>query len=652
MEKYNIHASEVLGCKVSSDFMGFVLYDSTGKFSVWSSSDLSFVHSFWIKNGDFYNERYFDLNYSDGLFACFSSGRVVVYDFRGDKSFDFLVPSDANVLGVGFCGGYLCVLCGSFILLFDFFSGALKRFNNPSNEIFGNLIFRSDGVISALIGFDKVFSLDVDDGNWIELFDFHGEVLFDVKFSPDGEIAAVASTGKIVFFDINSKKILQEIIFNDVRDFCWAPNSRLIICNGSVYDVYSGEFVFGGFPYTSGFVDNENIFWVDGVSIYIFNSIRRKKVDRRDIFVGGFDPRILNFSGAKFISYDGLGVRVCGDHGSFEIIFKNNFDLILKKERADFSMKVDVNLLFNLGPDVFNNIGDPGDDGDKTDYFLANAGVVSLPRNFLVMDYDFALNKRIIIFSHPGKLTAYSFDGAIVWEHCHASPVWVVMVSGDENLVCAIQGDGVVCWRFVDDGRIAFSAVSIDQKSIAWCINGINYKSVDDEVFLGELVFDEFGVGRVDSNKCKKLALSEEDFFAAVFGSTRHVVFNLGQDGFFARPDLYILSVGVGAYRDPGVSNLNFSAKDAKDFCLAMSSGGKNIYGNINSRVITDDQATFDNVIEGVEWICRSVTQHDVGMVFLSGHGFNDSRIGYLFLPFDVQLNKIRKTAVPMGFVA
>jgi hypothetical protein len=53
--------------------------------------------------------------------------------------------------------------------------------------------------------------------------------------------------------------------------------------------------------------------------------------------------------------------------------------------------------------------------------------------------------------------------------------------------------------------------------------------------------------------------------------------------------------------------------------------------------VSTDQEhsATRDNNLDGLEWLKRETTSRDVAMLFLSGHGTNDARGNYHFLPWD-----------------
>jgi uncharacterized caspase-like protein len=59
-----------------------------------------------------------------------------------------------------------------------------------------------------------------------------------------------------------------------------------------------------------------------------------------------------------------------------------------------------------------------------------------------------------------------------------------------------------------------------------------------------------------------------------------------------------------------------------------------------------DEQATKDDILDGLEWLQREVTSKDVAMVFLAGYGVDVSSDVYYFLPVNVDLERLKRTAV------
>jgi WD40 repeat protein len=114
-----------------------------------------------------------------------------------------------------------------------------------------------------------------------------------------------------------------------------------------------------------------------------------------------------------------------------------------------------------------------------------------------------------------------------------------------------------------------------------------------------------------------------------------------------ARPTgtLYVLAVGVGRYRDSQIT-LQLPAKDARDFVEAMARQRGALYRDVVARVLVDAEATREGVVRGLAWLRETVTNEDVGIVFLAGHGVNDRAGHYHFLPVDFDRKRIDTTTV------
>jgi uncharacterized caspase-like protein len=72
------------------------------------------------------------------------------------------------------------------------------------------------------------------------------------------------------------------------------------------------------------------------------------------------------------------------------------------------------------------------------------------------------------------------------------------------------------------------------------------------------------------------------------------------------------------------------------------------LYRDVEVKLLTDDKASRDDVVDGLEWLQKQVTQHDVAMVFIAGHGVNDVTQGYTFLPVNADPDRLRRTGVAM----
>lgn len=114
---------------------------------------------------------------------------------------------------------------------------------------------------------------------------------------------------------------------------------------------------------------------------------------------------------------------------------------------------------------------------------------------------------------------------------------------------------------------------------------------------------------------------------------------------FVIKPKLYILAIGVSNYHDKELK-LGFAAKDADDFAKTMSRQKGELYRDIIIKLVTDEKATKDDILDGLDWITKETTSKDVAMVFLAGHGVNDPNGIYYFLPVNTDLGKLKRTGL------
>ncbi|MEW6162696.1 MAG: caspase family protein [Nitrospirota bacterium] len=120
------------------------------------------------------------------------------------------------------------------------------------------------------------------------------------------------------------------------------------------------------------------------------------------------------------------------------------------------------------------------------------------------------------------------------------------------------------------------------------------------------------------------------------------------KEEFTIKPKLYVLAVGVSRYSDKNLT-LGFAAKDAIDFASAIVKQKDGLYRDVVVKTITDEKATKDEILDGLEWLQKEATSKDVAIVFLAGHGVNDPSGIYYFLPVNVSTEKLKRTGVPFS---
>ena len=111
------------------------------------------------------------------------------------------------------------------------------------------------------------------------------------------------------------------------------------------------------------------------------------------------------------------------------------------------------------------------------------------------------------------------------------------------------------------------------------------------------------------------------------------------------KPKLYVLAVGLSKYATAEY-NLDYAAKDARDFAAVLQQQKGTLYRDVEVKILTDEKATKDDVLDGLEWLKREVTSRDVSILFLAGHGINDNAGNYYFLPHNVNPKQLLRTGV------
>lgn len=102
------------------------------------------------------------------------------------------------------------------------------------------------------------------------------------------------------------------------------------------------------------------------------------------------------------------------------------------------------------------------------------------------------------------------------------------------------------------------------------------------------------------------------------------------------RPHLWVLSVGVSDYRDPGL-RLRYAADDATALAnaLARQADGP-LYDTVHTALLVDTAATRQGILEALDTFLGRAAPIDVAVIFLAGHGLRTERpVAHYFLTED-----------------
>ncbi len=122
------------------------------------------------------------------------------------------------------------------------------------------------------------------------------------------------------------------------------------------------------------------------------------------------------------------------------------------------------------------------------------------------------------------------------------------------------------------------------------------------------------------------------------------------KEEFVIKPKLYVLAIGVSKYEDKNLT-LSFASKDASDFCETIQKQKGELYRDVVIRLLADQKATKDEILDGLDWIQKETTSKDVAVIFLAGHGVNDPGGLYYFLPVNVQTERLKRTGMAFSDV-
>ena len=104
-------------------------------------------------------------------------------------------------------------------------------------------------------------------------------------------------------------------------------------------------------------------------------------------------------------------------------------------------------------------------------------------------------------------------------------------------------------------------------------------------------------------------------------------------------PSLYVLAIGVANYDDTSL-RLNYAGEDARKLARTLQERSLGLFDSVDTRMVIDNDATRRGILAGLAWLKREMTQHDVGVVFFSGHGAKDEVGDFYLLPTDVDVSE------------
>ncbi|MCA9074950.1 MAG: caspase family protein [Planctomycetaceae bacterium] len=113
---------------------------------------------------------------------------------------------------------------------------------------------------------------------------------------------------------------------------------------------------------------------------------------------------------------------------------------------------------------------------------------------------------------------------------------------------------------------------------------------------------------------------------------------------------LFVLAVGVSEYKYPEYQ-LRYPADDATAIAAEFEKQEGLAFGEVHTQVYTNENATVQNVRDGLNWLKRATSRNDVAVLFFSGHGVR-SRRGLYYLTHEGDTEAIQTSCLNWDEIA
>lgn len=112
------------------------------------------------------------------------------------------------------------------------------------------------------------------------------------------------------------------------------------------------------------------------------------------------------------------------------------------------------------------------------------------------------------------------------------------------------------------------------------------------------------------------------------------------------QPKLHLLAVGISDYGSPELTPLSYADDDARAWATLLIQQNKKLYKSVETRVLTEREASRANLSSGLNWLRRESSPRDLAIVFLSGYSAMTPEGDYYFLTHDADPKRPEETAL------
>jgi WD40 repeat protein len=535
------------------------------------------------------------------------NGTIKLWDIDTGREIKAFLGHTNEVLSVAFSPDGRQILSGSYdgtIILWDIDTGReIRTFLSHKEESVYSVTFSPDGrqILSAgfyryndknIIGTIKLW--DVNTGKEIKTLSGHTTVVSSVAFSPDGRQVVSGSVDKTIkLWDVNTGKEIKTFSGHKsyVQSVAFSPDGRQVLSSSldntiKLWDVNTGREIRTFIGHTS--TVNSVTFSPDGRQV--LSGSFDNTIILWDVSTGKEIAQFISFKDGEWISLTPDGYYNSSPNGDkyLNVRMGNNIYGI-DQFRGTFYNPQIVEARLQGRPDPIRVI--PKIEDATT--FAPPEVVISNPQD------------RAVLTSNQVELSVTVID--------QRQPIKSIMVSVNGKLIGGNQARGISTARGVD--------LEIDSKEIQ--IKG-NQNRVE---FKLPITLDP-GVNKIEVKATNP------------YTEGRRVieVTNRQASAQNARPNLYILAIGVNRYNDTQrLEELKFAVNDAKAIIDAFKAQEGKRYGKVEALLIADGEKitpTGANILNNFNYL-RQAGPNDVVLLFLAGHGINDQYDEFYFMPSD-----------------
>lgn len=110
---------------------------------------------------------------------------------------------------------------------------------------------------------------------------------------------------------------------------------------------------------------------------------------------------------------------------------------------------------------------------------------------------------------------------------------------------------------------------------------------------------------------------------------------------------LWVFAVGVSQYRNSMI-DLEFADNDAQTLADMLAQRAADVFANVKTRVLVNDQVTRKSVIDGMLSFFAAASPNDTGIIALMGHGVTANGTFY-YVPYPADLSNLATEGLPVA---